>query len=271
MEARLETGQAGTARQDSPQLPDDLTARALRSHRKVALQFSGGKDSLACLYLLKPYWDLITVCWMNMGNCFPEVIEQMEGIRSMVPHFLEVKSDQPSQIGRKGYPVDVLPIWSEGLGKASKPSAGPAFQSALQCCAENFWLPFHDQMMRLGVTLIIRGQRAQEVRRAPIKNGHVELGIAVWFPIESWSTQDVVDYLRSQNVAIPKYYEIADKSLDCMNCTAYLDESAGRMRYVRAKHPELWAELAERLKLIRAAIQQESAHLDAALTPMETQ
>jgi len=31
------------------------------------LQLSGGKDSLACLYLLKPKWDDLIVAWVNTG------------------------------------------------------------------------------------------------------------------------------------------------------------------------------------------------------------
>lgn len=36
-------------------------------HERVVLFFSGGKDSLTCLLLLRPYWDRLTVCWINTG------------------------------------------------------------------------------------------------------------------------------------------------------------------------------------------------------------
>ena len=55
----------------------------LDRHDKIALQFSGGKDSLAVLYLCKEWWNKITVVWLNTGSAFPETIAQMEGIYSL--------------------------------------------------------------------------------------------------------------------------------------------------------------------------------------------
>jgi 3'-phosphoadenosine 5'-phosphosulfate sulfotransferase (PAPS reductase)/FAD synthetase len=51
---------------------------------KAVLQFSGGKDSLACLLLLRPWWDRLTVMWVNTGAAFPETLELMEAVRSRV-------------------------------------------------------------------------------------------------------------------------------------------------------------------------------------------
>jgi 3'-phosphoadenosine 5'-phosphosulfate sulfotransferase (PAPS reductase)/FAD synthetase len=81
-------------------------------HAKPILQFSGGADSLACLWLLREHWPRLTVVWVNTGDCFPETSELMRKVRELVPHFHEVRSDQPAQIRRWGYPVDVLPIRS---------------------------------------------------------------------------------------------------------------------------------------------------------------
>ena len=36
--------------------------------KRVALAFSGGKDSQACLELLRPHLDRVTVYWLNTGS-----------------------------------------------------------------------------------------------------------------------------------------------------------------------------------------------------------
>jgi len=38
---------------------------------ETVLQFSGGKDSLACLYLLKPRWHEIMVLWLSTPAVLP--------------------------------------------------------------------------------------------------------------------------------------------------------------------------------------------------------
>lgn len=239
-------------------------AEALQAHKSV-LQISGGKDSLACLYLLRPYWDLLTVAWLNTGAAFPETVEQMAEIREMVPHFMEVKADQPEHIRGNGFPVDVVPIRNTKIGKLVQPNDSPLLQPSMECCAANLWVPMQKAMQAFGAQLLIRGQRADEARGAPITNGYTEGGMVVWFPIEHWTEQRVFDYLKAEGVKISSHYEYTEKSLDCWDCTAYLDESAGRMRYTREKHPDLWLELERRLVIVRKTVQGEVSHLDAAL------
>ena len=42
-------------------------------HEKIALMFSGGRDSLACLELYRDYLDKMTLIWVNTGANFPEI------------------------------------------------------------------------------------------------------------------------------------------------------------------------------------------------------
>ena len=42
---------------------------------KTALQFSGGKDSLACIHLMRSHWDTLTVYHVDTGDLLPEVRE----------------------------------------------------------------------------------------------------------------------------------------------------------------------------------------------------
>ncbi|WP_249207126.1 hypothetical protein [Burkholderia cenocepacia] len=39
-------------------------------------------------------------------------------------------------------------------------------------------------------------------------------------------------------------------SLDCLHCTAYLDENGGKLRYLRDFHPKVAVEYERRLRLI---------------------
>ena len=228
-------------------------------HEKVALMFSGGKDSIACLHLIKDYLDKTTVVWVNMGASFPEIEELMEETRAKVPHFLEIKTNQPESIKARGYPVDVVPVNYTDFGQAVTSIKDFKVRSYLECCAENFWIPCDTEVRKLGITGIIRGQRQSEGHRAPVKSGHIENGIEYSFPIESWSDSEVIDYLRSKDVVIDERLSMSHSSLDCWNCTAYMADSAERFNYIKKNHPAKYQSIVEIVKKIDNVITAESS------------
>lgn len=202
----------------------------------TVLQFSGGKDSLACLYLLEPRWHEITVAWVNTGAAFPQTIELMKRIRTQVPHFLEIMAEQ--SIEQDGHPVDVLPIAATTWGHQFEGETGPRFQSRYTCCASALWAPMQKAMRELGATTIIRGQKLRDAKKTPIRSGQVIEGITYEFPLEDWTDADVRYFLTEKKIALPDNYRYMSTGLDCWNCTAYLDENAGRLKYMQEWHPE---------------------------------
>jgi len=228
-------------------------------HEKVALMFSGGKDSLACLHLVKDYLDKTIVVWVNTGANFPEIEQMMREIKAIVTHFHEIKTDQPSSIKANGYPVDVVPVNYTKLGQSVTSIKDFKLRSYFECCAENFWIPCDAEMRKLGVTGVIRGQRNSEAHRAPIKSGYVENGIEYHLPIESWSDSEVIDYLRSKDVIINERLSMAHSSLDCWNCTAYMAESSERFKYIKKHHPSKYESIVEIVKKIDNVLTAESS------------
>jgi len=218
------------------------------------LQFGGGKDSLACLYLLRDRWDSLTVVWLNTGAPFPETADQMQQIRALVPHFLEVKSDVLTNIEQHGWPTDVLPVRNAQMGKLTTGEPGIMMQSWWNCCSANFWEPLHHAIIRLGATTVYRGQRIAEDYKSTLRDGDVLDGITYRYPIQGWSEQQVVDYLNAQGVPIPEHYAHTQKSLDCWCCTAYLDAKLDQLKYLRARHPQKYELVAGQLTQMRSAI-----------------
>lgn len=239
------------------------TAETLARHERAVLQFSGGKDSLACLALMRPYWDAITVLWINSGDAFPETVAQMAAIRAMVPHFEAVQANQPAQIERDGYPSDIVSVWDTPLGRSAYRDRPFKTQSALACCNVNLWQPGMAAVKALGATLVIRGQRHSEARRSGLTSGDVVDGIEYLLPIETWDDAAVHAYLAAQGIALPEHYDYVDSSLDCQHCTAYLDDNAGKFAYLAARHPSLHAEVRGRVIYLLRAARAEAAHLRA--------
>lgn len=220
-----------------------------------ALQFSGGKDSLCTLYLLEHLWPELIVIWVNTGDAYPETVERMTHWKRVLPHFLEVKSNQPAQIEQYGWPSDVVPIRYTALARSCGASEGPLIQSYLNCCSMNIWHPMHDAIRKLGVTTVYRGTRGDDHQKGPIEPGQTIGGVTYEMPIWEWTDEDVFGFLRDKD-DVPYYYELGEvEGRDCKLCTAYRDKNQERPRRL----PEPFrTEFERRVTIIARLIDEES-------------
>lgn len=200
-------------------------AAFFQRHKKVALSFSAGKDSAACLWLLQPWWGQLTVVWCDGGNPREEALEYMLRIAKLVPHFNFIRGDQPGWTAKHGMPVDVLPFELSYLGKLSSGNPGPLLCLSSDCCKANLWEPLHKFLQMEGFTGVIRGQRITDKLKSPISSGTIVSGVEYFHPIDTWTDADVYTYLGDR---IPENYKRGLRSsLDCRNCTAYMEEHKG--------------------------------------------
>ena len=199
---------------------------------KTALLFSGGKDSLACLYMYRDRWDAIDVVWLNTGAADEATLAYMARWKERLPRFIEIRSNQPADIAENGWPADVVPVNSTVFGKMIAGDDGsPRIQSYLNCCANNIWIPLHRALVERGYTQAIKGQRKADKRKSTATNGTVADGVEYFFPIENWSDADVFAYLLDVGADMPEGYAKGERaSRDCWDCTAYLDENRERIR-----------------------------------------
>jgi phosphoadenosine phosphosulfate reductase len=74
-------------------------------------------------------------------------------------------------------------------------------------------------------------------------------GVTYIQPIETWTKEQVLAFLRTQ-CQLPEHYAIDHSSLDCYDCTAYLAHSTDRVAWMKEKHPSLH----EKYKINMAAL-----------------
>ena len=223
----------------------------LDRHERIALQFSGGKDSLACLYLMRPYWDQLTVYWLNSGDAYPETVTLAQKVSEMVPHFVEIAGRQPQVIDQFGIPTDILPVSGTPMGVAGSGASVP-MQDRYSCCLRSIMLPLHERMLEDGITLIIRGQKNADRVKGLLRSGDVDAGIECLFPLEDWSDAMVMRYLRQQDAPIPRFYEMLNDAPDCMTCSAWWEKGEGAYR--KRYHYVQFQEYQRRLDVINKAV-----------------
>ncbi len=223
-------------------------------HKNIVLWFSGGKDSMSCLYLLKNELKNITVLWANTGKYYPELLETVSKAKKLCPNWKEIKTDRDSQWKANGLPSDLVPIDHTLLGQRISSKKKVTIQSYLQCRWENISAPLWEETKRLGATLVIRGQRADETHKSDSVNGFIHENVSFWHPIEDWTKEKVLDYLKEQMGELPKHYELEHSSMDCYDCTAFAEHSHDRAEYTKNHYPDLYKDYQEKIRKVHSAI-----------------
>jgi 3'-phosphoadenosine 5'-phosphosulfate sulfotransferase (PAPS reductase)/FAD synthetase len=224
----------------------DLTA-----YRNPALQFSGGKDSLACLYLLRHQLENLTVYWVNPGDTCPETVAVVQAIRPWIPRFVEIRSDVLAWRAKHGDPTDLVPASAHVLGVAYGMSDVP-LSNRFDCCYANLMHPMHERMLADGVDAVIRGTKLCDTGKVPAEGftGHYH----VLLPIKHWTHEEVFAYLDEVGAPINPLYEHFKglSAPECLSCTAWWDD--GKAQYLKARHPERAAEYKVSLQRVREAL-----------------
>jgi len=226
-----------------------------------ALWFSGGKDSLACLYLLEKEWANVIVLWANTGKNFPEVLETVEMVRCLVPNFVEVKTDRDGQNFRNGLPSQLVPVNCTVPGiLATGKQSSTLVQPMIQCCFENIAQPLWRWCSENNIKTIYNGQRLEESYKNQLRDGDAYCGFEIKHPIENWSKDDVMNYLSSKMERLPDHLKFEHTSMDCFDCTAFLEHSKDRIDYMRKNHPEKFDIFASRFNSLTSVINAELRH-----------
>lgn len=224
----------------------------LDRHPYAALQFSGGKDSLACLYLLRPWWDRITVYWCNPGDPPPELLVLMDQVMQMVPNFAELPGQRQVVEAEFGWPANVVPALNEKFAHQNLANArSPMLQSPLHCCYRAMMLPMHQAMIERGETLVIRGQRKAEQLRAKTNSGVKADEYELLFPIEDWSDNEVYEFIGRSGAPLLPSYRASTHGMDCLTCTGMHVQE--HLPYLKERHPEAASLVGQRLDIIKQA------------------
>lgn len=223
----------------------------LLRHYRIALSFSGGKDSLAVVYLLREYLPRIVIYHLDTGDLLPEMREIVAHVKAFAPNFVHIQGDVDGFIAEHGLPTDLLPHSAHTIGQEMQ--EGPRLIARYDCCYKNLMLPIYERIRSDNNTLLIRGTKAVDMARLPVASGQTVDGMELWYPLQGWTHAEVFDYLRRAGAPLARVYDYVTNSPECARCSAWWGE--GRDAYLREFHPALWRAYRERLGIVADAIQ----------------
>lgn len=225
-------------------------------HDHGFLQFSGGKDSMSCLFLLRDYWDRLVVVWGNSGDPWKGTIDIMFKVQKLVTdaggEFVALTSNVHKAIADHGIPSDIVPIQNTSFHKFYEPNDRVKIQSRYECCNRSLFAPLQQYMVDRGASLIIRGTKACDPLKAP-KVTHVD-GREYLYPVWDWTDEEAIEFLSGLD-QLPTHYLTANISTDCKHCTAWWGEyKKGQLALLKSEHPTAYKVVMDRLTYIHNCI-----------------
>jgi phosphoadenosine phosphosulfate reductase len=232
----------------------------------AALQFSGGKDSLACLLLCLPYVQAgLPVYWCSTGDNLPETLEVVRWASERVPDFRVVQSDVKAWRAKFGMPSDVLPADCSPMGMLNGLGT-VAMTGRFDCCWFNLMAPMHARMLADGIQTVVRGTKLADTPKAPSRD---DVSYGVVLPVDGWSHDQVLGYLDRWAEFKNRVYEVArmESAPECLGCTAWWGD--GKAQYFKARQPEQLGRYVVSLQSMRQELQQRMQLLDAEIKECE--
>ena len=229
--------------------------------KRIALQFSGGRDSTATLCSIRDILDHVVVLHVDGGSEYPHITKFIVDI---CDHFdaelIVVRPETSSEewTEKVGYPSDILPIWSHGLAPIqSRDQISQPLISPWECCQRNLWEPAARYVLENNIKTVIRGVREVDHHRG-VPPGYIDQnGVRYEAPIWNWSEERIDRILLANEVELPLQYKVegAD-SLDCWCCTGHsgFGEATAKLQFMQKEYPELFTKLKKRHEVVRRTI-----------------
>lgn len=185
----------------------EIIGEAVSRFKNPVMGFSGGTDSLVTLHLALQVKSDLPVMFVDTIREFPENYQFIQAIREKwgIQTFVAVRRDK-----------DRCDEYSAKLGYKT-----PEFM--LEYCNDHKIVPMLDGLRRFGFDAMIAGvrgveheERAQESFFSPRSNpDHFRV-----HPILFWKREDIMEYVRINEIPVNPLYSKGYTSLGCTVCSA---------------------------------------------------
>ena len=216
---------------------ESIARRFLERHcgdaKRVAVPWSGGKDSTAVLTLVRDVVEHVVAVYVDTGVDFPENMEYVEELSTRLGVELIVERAPVREELEHGKPL---------------PTHDNRWCTALKIGA------ILRAVKRAGVSTVVVGDRDAESRARGLRPFvRVEDGIKYLYPIKLWSTLHVQIYLAYRNIPPNPLYEAGFYRIGCYVCPSLRSWELIAMRRIRSYAVVSRSELFKKFVRMKAA------------------
>ncbi len=223
--------------------------RLLAATDRVAVAFSGGRDSLVALHLTLRARRDVPVVFNNTGIEFPETVAYVRQLAEewkLDLHELRVKRNFWQLSRERG-----LPIGGRGNGyflKELSEAAGVKLSNA--CCNQLKITPARQFYRRTGIEGVVTGLRTEEslMRRLNFADYGAlrwsrDYGALVSWPLYAWSTADIEAYVALHDLPMNPIYDMGHQRVGCWACLQDFFRDDSRLFILKRTHPGMYETL----------------------------
>ncbi len=230
-----------------PSHPRDLIARALDSHARVAVSFSGAEDVVLIDMAVQTGRPFEVFC-LDTGRLHPETYRFIERVREHYGIEIEMLMPDPEAVARLVREKGLFSFYRDGHR---------------ECCAIRKIGPLRRKLETLDAW--ITGQRRdQSVTRVDVPLlqddpafSRPDRPLAKYNPLAEWRSADVWDYIRERGVPFNPLHERGFVSIGCEPCTRavtpHQHERAGRWWWEAATRKECGLHVSDEEQPVRLA------------------
>ena len=231
--------------------PQDLLAEAYREFepQQIAISFSGAEDVVLIDMASKLLGDRFQVFTLDTGRLHAETYGFIEEVRQHYGLQLEVLSPNAESIQRLVREKGLFSFYEDGHQ---------------ECCGIRKVQPLQRKLA--GLDAWITGQRKdQATTRSAVPSRQIDQAFSTskrqlikFNPLADWTSIDVWDYLRAENVPYNKLHDQGFMSIGCAPCTRAIKagepERAGRWWWEHEQDKECGLH-AQNLKTVPLVVQ----------------
>lgn len=190
--------------------PQELIKEALAKSKHPAIGFSGGKDSIVVLNLVREIDPSVVAVFGNTGVEAPETVKFCRNI----PNLVELKPHKTfwECVDQYGWPMIKSKAKSHGN----------------RCCYYLKEQPMLEYIKENNIDLVFTGLTSDESRARWLffKRCGPYYYMKTWgvwkcHPIHDWTVKDVWDYIHDKNIPYNPIYDRGAVRAGCQPCTAY--------------------------------------------------
>lgn len=213
---------------------------------KVAVAFSGGRDSLVALHLVRQRRPDVQVVFVNTGIEFPETITY---VRKLAKEWrINLHEARPKRNFWKLARERGLPIGGRGNGFFMKDLAQKAdVKLANACCNQLKITPARQFYSEVGTEGVVTGLRVDESLMRKLNFADYgalrfsrDYGTLVAWPLYAWLQPDIDAYVARHTLPLNPIYGMGHQRVGCWSCMHDMLYPDSRLFKLKETHPGMY-------------------------------